>query len=134
MDAVVSSTIQFLRSVAPMLEFRHKPLKSGNKQGTFTRLCGRDTIEGAVSNGFSIVKRALCPAGREVCMPRSFVRRFLAAVFAAAIWSVPTDSLAQASAYPVSRSRPFRVVPAGTLLEIDRALKQGAGQRGDRKR
>ncbi len=57
-------------------------------------------------------------------MPHSLVHRFLAAVFAAIILIVPTDSLAQASPYPVGRARPFRVVPAGTLLEIDRALSK----------
>ena len=37
-------------------------------------------------------------------MPHSLVHRFLAAVFAAIILIVPTDSLAQASPYPVGRA------------------------------
>jgi hypothetical protein len=57
-------------------------------------------------------------------MPHSSVHLLLAAVLAAVVWSVPTDSLAQSSPYPVSRAQPFRVVPAGTLLEIDHSLSK----------
>jgi len=55
-------------------------------------------------------------------MPHSFMRLFVVAILATVMYNDPAESLAQASPYPLTRAQPYRVIPPGTLLEIDRAL------------
>jgi hypothetical protein len=58
----------------------------------------------------------------EVYMPHSLARWIVVAVLASIVSNVAADVFAQASPYPLTRAQPYRVIPAGTLLEIDRGL------------
>ena len=55
-------------------------------------------------------------------MPHSLARLIVVAILACIACNVAAGAFAQASAYLLTRAQPYRVIPAGTLLEIDRTL------------
>jgi hypothetical protein len=66
--------------------------------------------------------QASISAVSEVFMPHSLARWFIVAILASIACNVAANAFAQASPYPLTRAQPYRVIPAGTLLEIDRGL------------